>query len=55
VGKYCEHLTGWRHWIGTTVLFRPELRFERSYGVPAYDNGTKKNQRMLAGDVIYFF
>jgi hypothetical protein len=55
VGKYCEHLTGWGHWIGTTVLFRPELSFERSYGVPAYDNGTKKNQRMLAGDVIYFF
>jgi len=37
------------------VLFRPELRFERSYDLPAYDNGTKKNQLMLAGDVIYFF
>ncbi|MGA9981649.1 MAG: TonB-dependent receptor [Candidatus Sulfotelmatobacter sp.] len=53
--KYSEHLVGWGHWIGTTVLFRPELRFERSYDVPAYDNGTKKNQLMLAGDVIYFF
>jgi hypothetical protein len=53
--KYTEHLVGWGHWIGTTVLFRPELRFERSYDVPAYDNGTKKNQLMLAGDIIYFF
>jgi Putative beta-barrel porin-2, OmpL-like. bbp2/Carboxypeptidase regulatory-like domain len=53
--KYTEHLIGWGHWIGTTLLFRPELRFERSYDVPAYDNGTKKNQLMLAGDVIYFF
>ena len=53
--KYTEHLVGWGHWMGTTVLFRPELRFERSYDVPAYDNGTKKNQLMLAGDVIYFF
>jgi hypothetical protein len=53
--KYSEHLIGWGHWIGTTILFRPELRFERSYNVPAYDNGTKKNQLMLAGDVVYFF
>jgi hypothetical protein len=53
--KYSEHLLGWGHWIGTTVLFRPELRFERSYTVPAYDNGTKKNQFMVAGDLIYFF
>jgi hypothetical protein len=53
--KYTEHLIGWGHWIGTTVLLRPELRFERSYDVPAYDNGTKKNQLMLAGDIIYFF
>jgi hypothetical protein len=53
--KCSEHLIGWGHWIGTTILFRPELRFERSYNVPAYDNGTKKNQLMLAGDVIYFF
>jgi hypothetical protein len=53
--KYTEHTVGWGHWIGTTLLFRPELRFERSYTVPAYDDGTKKNQLMLAGDVIYFF
>ena len=53
--KYTGHRIGWGHWIGSTILLRPELRFERSYDVPAYDNGTKKNQLMLAGDVIYFF
>jgi hypothetical protein len=53
--RYTEHLLGWGHWIGTTILFRPELRFERAYDAPAYDNGTKKNQFTAAGDVLYFF
>jgi hypothetical protein len=53
--KYTEHLFGWGHWVGTTVLFRPELRFDRSYDAPAYNNGTKKNQLTLASDVIIFF
>jgi hypothetical protein len=52
---YTESFLGWGHWIGTTILFRPELRYERSYNVPAYDNGTKKNQLTLAGDMIFFF
>ena len=53
--KYSEHLIGWGHWIGTTILIRPELRYERSYDVPAYDNGTKQNQVTLAADAIWFF
>ena len=53
--KYSEHLLGWGHWIGTTILLRPELRYERSYDATAYDNGTKKNQFTVAGDIIYFF
>jgi hypothetical protein len=52
---YTEHAAGWGHWVGTTVLFRPELRFDRSYDVPAYNNGSRKNQLMLACDVILFF
>jgi hypothetical protein len=52
---YSEDAIGWGHWVGTTVLFRPELRFDHSYDAAAYDNGTRKNQFMLAGDVIYFF
>jgi hypothetical protein len=50
-----QHLLGWGHWIGTTILLRPELRYERSYDVPAYNNETKKDQLRFACDVIFFF
>jgi len=53
--RYTEHLIGWGHWIGTTVVIRPELRFERSYDTTAYDNGSKKNQLTFACDMILFF
>jgi hypothetical protein len=53
--KYSEHLLGWGHWIGNTILIRPELRYERSYDVPAYNNGTKKDQLVFASDVVFFF
>jgi Putative beta-barrel porin-2, OmpL-like. bbp2 len=53
--RYSEHLIGWGHWVGSTVLFRPELRYERSYDAAAYDNGTKKNQLTLSADMILFF
>jgi hypothetical protein len=50
--RYTEHLVGWGHWIGSTITIRPELRFERAYDRPAYDNGTKQNQLIVAADVI---
>jgi hypothetical protein len=53
--QYSEHLIGWGHWIGTTVLIRPELRFEHAYDAPAYNAGTKKSQFVFASDVIYHF
>jgi hypothetical protein len=61
--RYSEHLLGWGHWVGTTILFRPEVRFEHSYDLPAYDSpclpcgspGTNKNQFTASGDVIFFF
>lgn len=53
--KYSEHLLSYGHWIGSTVLFRPELRLEHSYNLAAYDRGTKKTQFVVAGDVIYHF
>jgi hypothetical protein len=61
---YSEHLFGYNFWLGSTVTFRPELRFEHSYNKPAYDapstdgvSGapTKTTQLTLAGDVIYHF
>jgi hypothetical protein len=53
--KYSEHTLMWGHWVGTTVLFRPELRFERSYDVAAYDGGRKNNQCTFSMDVIFKF
>lgn len=52
---YTEHLLGWGHWVGSTVLFRPELRWEHSYELPVYDNGTRHSQLTFASDVIFFF
>jgi hypothetical protein len=53
--KYSEHLISYGHWIGSTVLFRPEIRLEHSYDANAYDLGTKKTQFVVAGDVTYHF
>jgi hypothetical protein len=61
--KYSEHLLGWGHWIGTTILLRPELRLEHSYDRNAYDSpclpcglpGTKSTQLTFASDAIFFF
>lgn len=53
--KYSEHGIAWNHWLGSTVLIRPELRFEHAYNAPAYDSGLKKSQFMLAGDLIWFY
>jgi hypothetical protein len=53
--KYTEHDIAWNHWIGSTVVFRPELRYEHAYDAPAYNNGTKKSQLMFAADVIWFY
>jgi hypothetical protein len=53
--RFTEHMVGWGHWIGTTVLWRPEVRWERAYDSPAYNNGTKKNQFTFACDVLLFF
>ena len=53
--KYSEHLISYGHWIGSTVLFRPEIRLEHSYDAKAYDLGTKSTQFVVAGDVTYHF
>jgi len=53
--KYTEHMVSWNHWLGSTLVFRPELRYDRSYDVPAFNNGTKKGQLMFAADMIFFY
>jgi hypothetical protein len=53
--SYTEGTLMWGHWVGSTVLFRPELRFDHSFRVRAYDDGTRDNQFQLALDVIFKF
>jgi len=45
----------WGHWVGSTVLLRPELRFDHAFDRAAYDNGTRRNQFQLAMDLIFKF
>jgi len=53
--RYAEETLMWGHWAGSTVLFRPELRFDRAFDRRAYDNGTRQSQFQLAMDVIFKF
>ena len=53
--RYAEETLMWGHWVGTTVLLRPELRFDHSFDGPAYNNGTRRNQFQLAMDAIFKF
>jgi hypothetical protein len=52
---YSASAVSWNHWIGSTVVFRPELRYDHALNAPAYDNGRKRNQLMAAVDAIFFF
>ena len=53
--KYTENTLYFTKYIGTTVVFRPELRFDHSWGLPGYNNGTAKNQLFFGMDLIYKF
>ena len=50
--RYGEETLMWGHWVGNTVILRPEFRFDHSFDMAAYSNGTRKNQFQLAMDVI---
>jgi len=51
--RYTEATLMWGHWVGSTILLRPEIRFDHALDRPAYDNGTRRNQFQLAMDVIF--
>ena len=53
--KYTEGTLSFNHWIGSTVQFRPELRFEHAWDRRSYDNGTRTNQLTFASDVVFHF
>ncbi len=52
---YTEHLIGWNHWFGDVITLRPEIRFDHSYDVKAYDGGRKSSQLVFATDLIIHF
>ena len=54
-GKYTENTFYLTRYIGTTVMFRPELRFDHSWDGKGYNNGTARNQLFFGMDVIYKF
>jgi hypothetical protein len=53
--RYSENTFMWGHWIGSTIQFRPEVRFDHAWDRKAYDNGKKQSQFTLAGDMIFHF
>jgi hypothetical protein len=52
---YAEETLMWGHWIGSTILFRPELRFDHAFEAAAYNGGTRHSQFQFATDVIFKF
>jgi len=54
-GKYTENTLYMTRYFGSTIMFRPELRFDHSWDRPGYNNGTARNQLFLGGDLIYKF
>jgi Putative beta-barrel porin-2, OmpL-like. bbp2 len=54
-GKYTENTFYLTRYIGSTVMFRPELRFDHSWDREGYNNGTARNQLFFGMDVIYKF
>ena len=53
--KYSEETFSYNHWLGSTVQFRPEIRFDHAWDQPAYDRGTRTNQFTIASDIIFHF
>ncbi len=53
--RYEEATLMWGQWVGSTILFRPEIRFDHAIDRRAYDNGARQSQFQLAMDVIFKF
>ncbi|HZR06595.1 MAG TPA: outer membrane beta-barrel protein [Candidatus Udaeobacter sp.] len=53
--KYSEHSLGITWWPNKIVTLRPELRFDHSYDVPVFDNGTRRNQFVGSMDFIIHY
>jgi len=54
-GRYLESGISWNHWIGSTIVFRPELNWAHNMDNVVFDGGTRHSQFMFASDIIWFF
>jgi Putative beta-barrel porin-2, OmpL-like. bbp2 len=54
-GRYTENTLYATKYFGSTVLLRPELRFDHSLDARGYDNGKARNQFFFGADLIYKF
>lgn len=53
--KYTENTLYATKYFGSTVLLRPEIRFDHSWDKAGYNNGTARNQFFFGADLIYKF
>ena len=53
--RYSSHTVGLTHWVSQDLEIRPELRYERAYDFPAYNNGKKNYQATALVDVILHY
>lgn len=49
---YSEHTIGYNHFFSNSIQIRPELRYEHSYDLKAYNNGRSNSQETIAADLI---
>jgi hypothetical protein len=53
--RYSENTLMLSHWVGTTIQFRPEIRFDHAWDRKAYDDARTQNQFTFATDLIVHF
>jgi hypothetical protein len=53
--KYTENTFYATKYIGTTIMLRPELRFDHSWDLRGYNGGRSRNQLFFGADLIYKF
>lgn len=53
--RYTSHTVGVTHWVSQDLEIRPELRYEHSYDLPAYDEGKKSSQTVALLDAIIHY
>jgi len=53
--KYTENTLYATKYIGSTIMLRPEIRFDHSWDKLGYNNGTARNQFFAGMDLIYKF